>query len=87
MYRAAETGRQHHLGSPPPRQPVLADDGTGWTAAAAPRLRELHDAELAGLAERLRAAMAAASARLAFEEAAGLREELRAVEAERARRA
>ena len=86
-YRGAETGRQHHLGEPPPRAPVHTEDGVAWTETTAPRLRELPLRQLDDLAAQLQAAMTRASEHLDFEGAAGHLAELRHVQTEQARRA
>ena len=83
-----DTGRQHHLGGPPPVAPVHGPDGeVDWTDAAPVRVRQLHDGALAALHERLWVAMAAAAADARYEEAAHLRDRLAVVSAEVDRRA
>lgn len=86
-YTAPETGRHHHLGSAPERQPLLDEGGAAYVETSAVQLAERTVTQLGQQADRLRAAMAAASADLDFERAAALRDDLAAVEAEVERRA
>jgi len=86
-YKAPETGRHHHIGAAPERQPLLGEDGTSeYVETAAVQLAERTAAQLVVQRDRLAARMAAAAAELDFERAARLRDGLAAVEAELARR-
>ena len=86
-YRAPETGRHHHIGAAPERQPVLGDGGTSYVGTAPVQLAERTVRQLTEQRDRLREAMAAAAADLRFEQAAGLRDDSDRVEAELQRRA
>ena len=85
-YRAPETGRHHHIGAAPERQPVLGEDGSSYVGTSQVQLAARTVAQLQQQAERVRADMAAAAADLRFEDAAALRDDLERVEAELARR-
>ena len=85
-YRAAETGRVHHLGQAPAQQPVATEDGLAWSEASAVRLQRLMAPQVEALRDDLARRMAAAAGALDFEEAARLRDELAAAEAELSRR-
>ena len=85
-YTAPETGRHHHIGAAPERQPQLGDDGAQYVETAAVQLAERTVAQLQAQRERLRTAMATAAQELDFERAAQLRDALAAVDAELARR-
>ncbi len=85
-YRAPETGRHHHIGAAPERQPLLDEDGATYVEAAPVQLAQRTAVQLGQQRDRLRTAMAAAAEALDFERAAALRDDLAAVEAELARR-
>ena len=86
-YKASETGRHHHIGAAPERQPMLGDDGESQYVETAPvQLAQRTVAQLEAQRERTRTAMAAAAQALDFEQAARLRDALAAVEAELDRR-
>ena len=86
-YRSPETGRHHHIGAAPERQPVLADDGSSSYVGTSPvQLAERTVAQLQAQRRRLQHDMAAAAADLRFEQAAALRDDLDRVDAELARR-
>lgn len=85
-YRAPETGRHHHIGAAPDRQPVLGEDGADYVETASVQLAERTVAQLEAQRDRTRARMAAAAQALDFEEAARLRDALAAVEGELGRR-
>ena len=85
-YRAPDTGRHHHIGAAPERQPVLGESGTSFSGTSPVQLAARTVAQLQAQAERVRAAMAAAAEDLRFEDAAALRDDLTRVEAELARR-
>ena len=85
-YRAPDTGRHHHIGAAPERQPVLGEDGTSFVGTSPVQLSDRTRAQLQTQAEHLRDDMAAAAAALEFERAAALRDDLTRVEAELARR-
>ena len=86
-YRRPETGRHHHIGAAPERQPVLGEDGAAYVGTSAVQLAGRTAAQLAQQRAGLARAMAAAAQALEFEEAARLRDEVAAVDAELARRA
>ena len=85
-YRAPETGRHHHIGAAPERQPLLGEDGAEYVETAAVQLAERTVAQLTAQRERIAAQMASAAEALDFERAARLRDALAAVDAELARR-
>lgn len=85
-YRAPDTGRHHHIGAAPERQPVLGESGTSYVGTSPVQLSARTRAQLLAQAARLRTAMAAAAESLLFEDAAALRDDLTRVEAELARR-
>ena len=85
-YRAPDTGRHHHIGAAPERQPVLGESGTSYVGTSPVQLAARTTAQLQAQAARLRDAMAAAAAELRFEDAGALRDDLTRVEAELARR-
>ena len=85
-YKAPETGRHHHIGAAPERQPLLGEDGAEYVETAAVQLAERTTAQLRTQRERLAARMASAAEALDFERAARLRDGLVAVDAELARR-
>ena len=85
-YRAPETGRHHHIGAAPERQPVLGEAGTSYVGTSAVQLSARTTAQLQAQAERLRTEMAAAAADLRFEDAGALRDDVGRVEAELDRR-
>ncbi len=86
VYRAPETGRHHHIGAAPERQPLLGEDGAEYVETAAVQLAERTVAQLEAQRERTRTKMAAAAADLDFELAARLRDALAAVDVELGRR-
>jgi len=91
-YRAAETGRHHHIGAAPERQPLLSPDGVAgdgapqYVEAAAVQLAERTVAQLTRQRDQTRERMAQAALALDFEGAALLRDALAAVEVELERR-
>ncbi|CAA9319623.1 MAG: hypothetical protein AVDCRST_MAG07-1100 [uncultured Frankineae bacterium] len=85
-YRAPDTGRHHHIGAAPERQPVLGEAGTSFVGTSPVQLAGRTVAQLQAQAERLRADMAAAAEDLRFEQAGALRDDLSRVEEELARR-
>lgn len=85
-YRAPETGRHHHIGAAPDRQPMLDENGAAYVETAAVQLAQRTVSQLTTQRERLVAAMAHASEELDFERAAVLRDDLAAVDTELARR-
>jgi excinuclease UvrABC helicase subunit UvrB len=85
-YGRAETGRHHHIGAAPDRQPMLTDDGATLVGASAVQLASRTVAQLQQQRARTEHAMAVAAADLRFEEAARLRDDLAAVDAELERR-
>ncbi len=89
-YRAPETGRHHHIGAAPDRQPVLGeegmDEGAQYVETAAVQLAQRTAVQLEQQRDRTRARMAEAAQALDFEAAAGLRDALAAVESELDRR-
>ena len=85
-YRAPDTGRHHHIGAAPDRQPVLGEEGTSYVGTSAVQLAGRTLAQLLAQRARLERDMTTAAAELRFEQAAELRDELDRVDAELARR-
>lgn len=86
-YRAPETGRHHHIGSAPDKQPLLGEDGgSEYVETAAVQLAARTVAQLRAQRDRAAARMAAAADALDFEAAARERDAVAAVDAELARR-
>lgn len=87
-YRAPETGRHHHIGAAPQRQPVLGDaPGTGgYVEVAAVQLAGRTVVQLRRQRERHARLMQQSAADLDFEEAARQRDAVAAVDAELERR-
>ena len=85
-YAAPETGRHHHLGAAPDRQPLHTEDGVAAVETSAVQLAERTVPQLTALRDRLAGEMAQAAQELAFERAGELRDAVAAVEAELARR-
>jgi len=86
-YQAPETGRHHHIGAAPERQPLLGEDGgSEYVETAAVQLAERTVAQLERQRDRTRTRMVAAAEALDFEAAARLRDALAAVEGELLRR-
>jgi excinuclease UvrABC nuclease subunit len=85
-YRAPETGRHHHIGAAPEKQPLLGEDGAEYVETAAVQLAQRTVAQLRAQRDRDAARMAAAAEALDFEGAARLRDAVAAVDAELQRR-
>ena len=85
-YAALETGRHHHLGAAPDRQPLHTEDGVAAVETSAVQLAERTGPQLIALRARFVAEMAQAAEELAFELAGELRDEVAVVDAELARR-
>jgi excinuclease UvrABC helicase subunit UvrB len=85
-YRQDETGRHHHIGGAPERQPLLTDDGAVLIGTSAVQLASRTVGQLQQQREQLQQAMRQAAADLRFEDAGRLRDDLAAVDAELARR-
>ncbi len=85
-YARDETGRHHHMGGAPERQPLLTDEGATLIGTSAVQLASRTVPQLHGHRDRVLADMARAADELRFEDAARLRDDLVAVEAELARR-
>jgi excinuclease UvrABC helicase subunit UvrB len=85
-YRAPETGRHHHIGAAPERQPVLGENGHSYVGTSPVQLAGRTVAQLREQADRARTDMAAAAQDLRFEDAAALRDDLERIEAELRRR-
>jgi len=85
-YGRDETGRHHHMGGAPERQPLLTDEGATLIGTSAVQLASRTVPQLQAQHERVRAEMAAAAQELRFEDAARLRDDLAAVDGELARR-
>lgn len=85
-YRAPETGRHHHIGAAPERQPLLGEDGAEYVETADVQLAERTVAQLERQRDRVRARMTEAAEALDFERAARLRDAVGAVEGELERR-
>ncbi len=87
-YRAPETGRHHHIGAAPQRQPVLGDapGAGGYVEVAAVQLAGRTVVQLRRQRERHARLMQQSAADLDFEEAARQRDAASAVDAELERR-
>jgi excinuclease UvrABC nuclease subunit len=85
-YKQDETGRHHHIGGAPERQPMLTEDGATLIGTSAVQLANRTIAQLQEQRRRAEQAMAAAASDLRFEDAARLRDDLAAVDAELERR-
>lgn len=85
-YKQDETGRHHHIGAAPERQPLLTDDGATLIGTSAVQLASRTVTQLQEQRVRAEREMAAAAADLRFEDAARLRDDLAAVDAELERR-
>ena len=85
-YRAPETGRHHHLGTAPARQPLFEDGGSSYVETAAVQLAERTVGQLQEQRTRSLVAMQQAAGALEFELAAGERDAVAAIDAELARR-
>ena len=85
-YQRDETGRHHHIGAAPERQPLLSDDGATLIGTSAVQLASRTVAQLRDQRSRIERAMASAADELRFEDAARLRDDLTAVDTELARR-
>jgi excinuclease UvrABC helicase subunit UvrB len=85
-YRRDETGRHHHIGAAPERQPLLTDDGATLIGTSAVQLGSRTVAQLQEQRARAEREMAAAAEELRFEDAARLRDDLAALDGELARR-
>ena len=85
-YQRDETGRHHHIGAAPDKQPVLGDDGMQYVGTSPVQLASRTVVQLRAQRDRLAREMAEAAAGLEFERAAALRDDVAAVEAELARR-
>jgi excinuclease UvrABC helicase subunit UvrB len=86
-YRAADTGRHHHLGGAPERMPLHDEDGARYTETTPVQLASRTVPQLRAQRETLAARMAEASAALDFERAAAVRDDLARVDGELDRRA
>ena len=85
-YKQDETGRHHHIGAAPERQPLLTDEGATLIGTSAVQLASRTVAQLREQRARVEREMAQAAADLRFEDAARLRDDLAAVDAELERR-
>ena len=85
-YARDETGRHHHMGGAPERQPLLTDEGATLIGTSAVQLASRTVPQLQAQRERVRADMATAAQELYFEDAARLRDDLAAIDGELARR-
>ena len=85
-YRRDETGRHHHIGAAPERQPLLTDEGATLIGTSAVQLASRTVPQLREQRARAEREMAAAAADLRFEDAARLRDDLAALDAELGRR-
>ncbi len=81
-YARDETGRHHHMGGAPERQPLLGDDGATLIGTSAVQLASRTVPQLRAQRERIVAEMTAAAEDLRFEDAARLRDDLTAVDGE-----
>lgn len=85
-YARDETGRHHHMGGAPERQPLLTDKGATLIGTSAVQLASRTVPQLHAQRERVRADMATAAQELCFEDAARLRDDLAAIDGELDRR-
>ena len=85
-YKQDETGRHHHIGAAPERQPMLTEDGATLIGTSAVQLASRTVAQLREQRAHTERDMAAAAADLRFEDAARLRDDLAALDAELQRR-
>ena len=85
-YQRDETGRHHHIGAAPERQPLLTDDGAVLIGTSAVQLASRTVAQLRKQRADVEQAMARAATELRFEDAARLRDDLAAVDGELERR-
>ncbi len=85
-YRRDETGRHHHIGAAPERQPMLTEEGATLVGTSAVQLASRTVAQLQEQRRRVERDMATAAADLRFEDAARLRDDLTAVDGELERR-
>lgn len=85
-YGRDETGRHHHIGAAPERQPLLTDEGAVLIGTSAVQLASRTVAQLRQQRAQVEQQMAAAAVELRFEDAARLRDDLAAVDAELERR-
>jgi excinuclease UvrABC nuclease subunit len=85
-YKRDETGRHHHIGAAPERQPMLTDEGATLIGTSAVQLASRTVAQLREQRDATAREMSAAAAGLRFEDAARLRDDLAAVDAELERR-
>ncbi len=86
VYKQDETGRHHHIGAAPERQPVLTEDGATLIGTSAVQLASRTVAQLQQHRARTERQMTTAANDLRFEDAARLRDDLAAVDAELERR-
>ncbi len=85
-YKQDETGRHHHIGAAPERQPLLTEDGAVLIGTSAVQLASRTVQQLQQQRADLERQMAAAAQDLQFEQAAQLRDDLAAVDVELERR-
>ncbi len=85
-YTQDQTGRHHHIGAAPERQPMLTEDGATLIGTSAVQLASRTVAQLEQQRASIAREMAQAAADLRFEDAARLRDDLAAVDAELERR-
>ena len=85
-YKRDETGRHHHIGAAPERQPLLTDEGATLIGTSAVQLASRTVGQLRRQRDRLATQMETAAQELRFEDAARLRDDLAAVDGELERR-
>ena len=85
-YQRDETGRHHHIGAAPERQPLLTDEGATLIGTSAVQLASRTVAQLQDQRERTVRGMEQAAQELRFEDAARLRDDLAALDGELERR-
>lgn len=86
VVRPPDTGRHHHMGAAPGRQPLLGDAGVSYVDNSLVQLASRTTAQLRAQRERVDAGMLAAARARDYERAAQLRDGLVAIDAELARR-
>lgn len=85
-YARDETGRHHHMGGAPERQPLHTAEGATLIGTSAVQLASRTVPQLEAQRARTVAEMTAAAGELRFEDAARLRDDLAALDEELGRR-
>ena len=85
-YAQEETGRHHHIGAAPERQPLLGEDGMEYVGTSDVQLASRTVAQLELQRARVERDMTGAAEDLRFEDAGRLRDDLSRLVVELARR-